>query len=124
MLAAVAASTSPFGSSFTLQLINLGFVGAVLIDIGASHKFLVTRWSVEREIAAIRAGYEAQLALYNIRIIGIEEDKKELKVSNTLLNSVLQDKAIPALVSTGEIAQEYVRELARRNDGRRRESDS
>ena len=104
------------------QLIQFGFLGLVFIDIVGTHKFLVPAWTVKRELDAVCTGYDAQLRLKDEQIASLKEDNGLLKEANGQLQSLTQERLIPALVQATEVSRAYVAELARGNDGGRRGS--
>lgn len=118
-----AGSSSDPGSSIDITnllapILSTGIVGIVLImlifEVG-----LITKRSSERELEALAAAHAAEIKVKDDLIDGLQQDVRELKAANTALQTLTQEKMIPALVQATEVSRAYVTELARRNDRQR-----
>lgn len=119
VLAATGGNTSiSINGGVITQVVQFGFLGAVFLDLVAFHRFFVTRWTSDREMKAVREGYEARLALQAERIAGLTADLGEMKDGMASLTALTQEKMIPALVQATDIAREHVMQQAIGN-GRR-----
>lgn len=119
LLAAASDSSSSIDlTSLLAPILSTGIVGVVLImlifEVG-----LITKRSADREQESLAAAHAAEVAVKDELIDGLQQDARELKAANTALQTLTQDKMIPALVQATEVSRAYVTELARRNDRQR-----
>lgn len=117
----LAAGSDPSGTGTTVSIPNLvapilstGIVGIVLIMLIFEVGF-ITKKSADREREAVQASHAAELKVKDDLIAGLRADVAELKVANSSLQVLTQDKMIPALVQATEVSRAYVAELARRS---------
>lgn len=95
-------------------ILSTGIVGIVLIMLIFEVGF-ITKKSADREREAVQASHAAELKVKDDLIAGLRADVAELKVANSSLQVLTQDKMIPALVQATEVSRAYVAELARRS---------
>lgn len=117
LAAASDASSNIDITSLLAPILSTGIVGVVLImlifEVG-----LITKRSADREQDSLAAAHDAEIAVKDDLIDGLQQDVRELKAVNTALQTLTQEKMIPALVQATEVSRAYVTELARRNDRR------
>lgn len=124
MLMLLAADTSTDTSnsidltSLLAPILSTGIVGVVLIMLIFEIGF-ITKRSADRERSTLEDSHRAELAVKDDLIDGLKADVSELKLANAQLQTLTQDKMIPALVQATEVSRAYVTELARRNDRNR-----
>jgi hypothetical protein len=98
-------------TNLVTSLLQLGIVGALLIDVFATHKFVMPHWVLDRAEEA----HTKEMSLKDDLIEGLQADVKELKAANAELQQLTIKEMIPALVSATDVSRAYVAELARRN---------
>lgn len=103
MLMAAGSTAIQIDPGFVASLVQFGFLGLVLIDLVGPHKYLVPRWSLDAQIKVKDEVIQTQ-----------RDDIAELKLANSQLQVLTQEKMIPALVQATEVSRAYVTELARR----------
>jgi len=104
-------------TSLLAPILSTGIVGIVLIMLIFEIGF-ITKRSADREREASDEAHKAEIKAKDDMIDGLKADIAELKLANATLQTLTQDKMIPALVQATEVSRAYVTELARRNDRR------
>lgn len=113
------AGAALLASSTTVDLgqlgifLQFGLLGVLFVML-ITKKFVVPRWTLD----ALAESYARELALKDAIIADKEDDITELKGNLASLQTVMRDRALPALQEANRLQALYIEELARRDDRR------